>query len=721
MKTLVLLPVLLAAVTCGCGEIERVHAGETTNSAALAAPASSVVTNAPPPSVTPPEISESDGAPAAPPDLPNPVSGIVELAQSTVGEQVLIDFVATINEPYSLTVEQVIYLKDLGLSDEVIGALLKRQVALGGAPVALADVEAEADGAAVPKIALTNAPGTDIGLVTSAPAPAPAIQPNAPEVGESPDPGTAQPAAISAPGGAVNYNVFYNSLSPYGTWVEVPDYGWCWQPTVTRVNVSWRPYSDNGRWVWSTSGWYWHSYYSWGWAPFHYGRWCSVPARGWCWVPGTVWGPSWVSWRHCNDHFGWAPLPPACGWQSGVGLTYHGSAVSVGFSFGLAARDYCFVPRHRFYDPHCYRFRARHEELAGLFHRSTAVNDYGFHNSRIINRGFGHDQVQKHTRDEIRPVALASAKTPGRPQMTGLRPGQPGSRLDVYRPSVVAGSVVSKPPASVLARQETRPSALSNRARTDLGSRELTGRRSESMSTGRGAASPAITGRRDLGSSAVGREGRQPANRPLGLTGRTGSQIGTPTGVQNGSSSVQRPSGVGNYSGTLPGRSIQSPETTVPASPGRPLSSSANYSRVSPSPGNTTTQVAPQRGGYGGLGTSRSEVRPNVQSDLTIRRQSPVLQTQPAPASPGGSRPTFTQRYSPAPVTRGPSDNPATRVPVRIQQPTPAPSIVRPQIQAPAVRSAPQVPGPSRAYSPPAASSRGSSAARPTGQRTQPQ
>src|SRR5436305_674962 len=40
---------------------------------------------------------------------------------------------------------------------------------------------------------------------------------------------------------AVNY--FYDSLAPYGSWVDVAGYGWCWQPTVSVVDVSWRPYS----------------------------------------------------------------------------------------------------------------------------------------------------------------------------------------------------------------------------------------------------------------------------------------------------------------------------------------------------------------------------------------------------------------------------------------------------------------------------------------------
>ncbi len=75
---------------------------------------------------------------------------------------------------------------------------------------------------------------------------------------------------------------------------------------------------------------------------------------GWCWYPDTVWAPSWVTWRYSNNYCGWAPLPPRTTFQAGVGIVYNGGSVSVGFSFGLGASCFTFVPTQYF----CIRIRA---------------------------------------------------------------------------------------------------------------------------------------------------------------------------------------------------------------------------------------------------------------------------------------------------------------------------------------------------------------------------
>src|SRR3982750_2657782 len=106
----------------------------------------------------------------------------------------------------------------------------------------------------------------------------------------------------------VSVDFFYNNLSG-GSWVEVGDYGYCWQPDVALSNASWRPYTD-GYWAYTDLGWTWISYEDFGWATYHYGRWIRLRGRGWIWVPGREWGPAWVSWRTGGDYVGWAPLPP---------------------------------------------------------------------------------------------------------------------------------------------------------------------------------------------------------------------------------------------------------------------------------------------------------------------------------------------------------------------------------------------------------------------------
>ena len=115
------------------------------------------------------------------------------------------------------------------------------------------------------------------------------------------------PPQVSAPR---DYSIFYERLAPYGRWMEVNGYGYCWRPTITASR--WRPYVD-GNWAWSSMGWTWQSNEPFGWATYHYGRWVNLSRHGWVWVPGSEWSPGWVSWRQSRDYVGWAPLPPETG------------------------------------------------------------------------------------------------------------------------------------------------------------------------------------------------------------------------------------------------------------------------------------------------------------------------------------------------------------------------------------------------------------------------
>ena len=106
----------------------------------------------------------------------------------------------------------------------------------------------------------------------------------------------------------VSVDFFYNNLNG-GSWVEVGNYGYCWQPDVAVSDASWRPYAD-GYWAYTDEGWTWVSYEDFGWATYHYGRWVRLVDYGWVWRPGYEWGPAWVSWRFGGGYAGWAPLPP---------------------------------------------------------------------------------------------------------------------------------------------------------------------------------------------------------------------------------------------------------------------------------------------------------------------------------------------------------------------------------------------------------------------------
>src|SRR2546430_9345200 len=97
----------------------------------------------------------------------------------------------------------------------------------------------------------------------------------------------------------VSFDFFYENLEPYGEWIEVADYGYCWRPTG--VDADWAPYTD-GYWAYTDGGWTWVSYEDFGGITYHYGRWVQLEDEGWCWVPDYEWAPAWVSWRTSDDY-----------------------------------------------------------------------------------------------------------------------------------------------------------------------------------------------------------------------------------------------------------------------------------------------------------------------------------------------------------------------------------------------------------------------------------
>jgi FecR protein len=106
--------------------------------------------------------------------------------------------------------------------------------------------------------------------------------------------------------------VYSNDLDANGEWIDVPEYGHVWRPTVI-FSAEWSPYRE-GRWVWRGDDYIWVSTESWGWAPYHYGRWVVLPDQGWCWVPpgrsDVFWAPGYVGWVTTPTHVGWVPLAP---------------------------------------------------------------------------------------------------------------------------------------------------------------------------------------------------------------------------------------------------------------------------------------------------------------------------------------------------------------------------------------------------------------------------
>jgi len=386
------------------------------------------------PEATPPP---ADGAPvpvpaptvgkAAPPNikLSGTVGEVVKLTQAGVDESVMLDFVRNSTSLFSLGSDEIIYFNDIGTPASVVTAMLEHDQALRQA-------RAEATQAEAAAAQTTTAIAQGAAPTYSNPPPPETPPPASTETAEAP----AAPAPVPT---TVNYNYFYDSLSPYGSWISVPGYGYCWQPTVVVMNRTWRPYCDGGRWIYTDCGWYWYSDYSWGWAPFHYGRWFSDARYGWCWYPGYTWAPAWVSWRYTSGYCGWAPLSPAACYTSGIGFTYYGSSVGVSFGFGLSSSCYTFVPWGNFCGYRPYKYCAPPHQAAQIYQNSTVVNNYiSGNNNTIINRGIPTDLVRRYGGKDIRPVSIRESRhlAGGGERRESLDRG--GRILAVKRPNIPA-------------------------------------------------------------------------------------------------------------------------------------------------------------------------------------------------------------------------------------------------------------------------------------------
>lgn len=215
--------------------------------------------------------------------------------------------------------------------------------------------------------------------------------------------------------GDVSYQTFYDELSPYGRWIDYPEYGYVWVPDGDR---DFRPYSTNGHWVWTDDyEWMWVSDYDWGWAPFHYGRWLEDDFYGWVWVPGYEWSPAWVAWRNGGDYYGWAPLRP-------------GIHISLNFNIGTYNPPYdywCFVPRRYIASPRIHNYYINRGRNITIINQTTIINNYNY-NHNVYRTGPRRSEVERYT-GRITPVRFRTTNTPGRTQFRN-------NEVRVYRPTV---------------------------------------------------------------------------------------------------------------------------------------------------------------------------------------------------------------------------------------------------------------------------------------------
>lgn len=224
------------------------------------------------------------------------------------------------------------------------------------------------------------------------------------------------PPKASAQETTVNFQLFYDQLSPYGTWVDYQNYGYVWIPDVDQ---GFSPYGTDGHWIFTDDGWTWVSDYSWGWAPFHYGRWAYDDFYGWLWVPHNEWGPAWVTWRRSEGYYGWAPMGP------GISID-----ISFGRDYRVPNERWIFVSDRDFDRPDIDRHYVDRSRNVTIINNSTVINNTYSDRSRNARyvAGPAKDDVQKFTGKAIRPIVIRENDKPGQTLSN--------DQLQIYRPRV---------------------------------------------------------------------------------------------------------------------------------------------------------------------------------------------------------------------------------------------------------------------------------------------
>jgi len=239
----------------------------------------------------------------------------------------------------------------------------------------------------------------------------------------------------------VSVNLFYGELSPWGHWVNMPAYGWCWVPDD--VYAGWRPYTD-GAWVYTDVGWTWASDEPWSWAVYHYGRWDWDPTYGWVWVPGTEWGPAWVVWRTDYDWVGWAPMPPSVGWTAWFGMR-SSDVVDV------RAQAWSFTHARELGSPNLrdrIEPRARNASLVRLTRDATRFERK---DGRPFLRGVDVAQIEKRSGARVPRYTIRDDSSPHGTGGSGR-----GGLIAFYRPDVRRAAPGEAPPASAQRRDPGR-------------------------------------------------------------------------------------------------------------------------------------------------------------------------------------------------------------------------------------------------------------------------
>ena len=390
--------------------------------------------------------------------------------------------------------------------------------------------------------------------------------------------GTTQKAM--AQGEDVSLQSFYDELSPYGTWIQDPQYGYVWRPDVDQEEF--RPYYSNGRWAMTEYGNTWVSNYDWGWAPFHYGRWIYNRYNQWVWLPDTVWGPAWVSWRSGGGYYGWAPLGPS---------------ISIGINIGRGGYrvpDMCwnFIPYNNIYYNSYPRYYGGRNRV--YIQNTVIINNTYVRNNRTYYTGPRVDDIRRHTNQNVTVYNVNRSNRPGASRIDN-------NNINIYNPRPSRGNANNGNAAP-------RNVVQGNISRGEIGGRGENANANNRPDRGSNVQANRGNDGRNNGNST--QPDRSSGDRTSTRPSRGNNEMNTTQGRENrgGNAAPTENNGVVNQKPSVFGRSREAGENQVQreAQPQRAERNEAQQQRVERTRENVQ-QAQPQR----------------------VERQQPVQQAQP--------------------------------------------------------------------------------------------
>lgn len=431
----------------------------------------------------------------------------------------------------------------------------------------------------------------------------------------------------------VSLQSFYDELSPYGTWIKDPQYGYVWRPDVDQDEF--RPYYSNGRWAMTEYGNTWVSNYDWGWAPFHYGRWIYNRYNDWVWIPDTVWGPAWVSWRSGGGYYGWAPLGPS---------------ISIGINFGRGGYripDMCwnFIPYNNIYYNSYPRYYGGRNRV--YIQNTIIINNTYVRNNRTYYTGPRAEEVRRATNQNVTVYNINRSNRPGASRIER-------NNVDIYNPRPSRGGVnnTDAAPRNAIQGNITRGTVgrdqnANNGARPSRGDGDVF----QGDRNGRGSGTDNMSTRPSRGSDIT----------PID---RNGNMNGRGSGTDNMSTRPSRGSDMTpiDRNGNTSGRGSANDNMST-----RPSRGSADVSNVQPSRGGENRSTPPTEGTRPDIFNRSREANQNQPQRVERGSQEPQQRVERSREVPQQQQPQPQQQRveRPQPVQQAPQQ--------RMERPQPQP------------------------------------------------